>query len=103
MNRHLNDPVAVARRKWGHGQGRIAGDSPGLVTVEGSPAQCQVRLIDRKSGVLRASTWSASDGTYEFVYLDLGRLYTVYAIDPAHQHNAAIEDLITPVQMTEFP
>lgn len=49
---------------------RIGGDSPdGLVLVGAAPAAREVRLFDRETGVLVATTTSASDGTYSFAGL----------------------------------
>jgi hypothetical protein len=49
---------------------RIGGDAPdGLVLVGTAPAAREVRLFDRETSVLVATTTSASDGTYAFTGL----------------------------------
>lgn len=93
---------ALRRRDRIGGRGRIAGVSPGLVTVEGLPAARDVTLVLRSDQRVVARTVSAPDGTYEFSYLDQAQLFAVYAWDRTGEHNAAIADRITPALMPEF-
>ena len=75
------------------GPGYVAG----TVTVEGVPASRPVRLYDRASGELVAQTRSASDGSYRFDLVAVGREYLVLAHDDANIHNAAPADRIEAV------
>lgn len=79
------------------GTGYIAGESPGLVSVAGSPAARRVFLLERNGMQVTRSTISAADGTYRFSHIDAGRRYCVVAIDHQLQFNAVIRDNIAPV------
>ncbi|MDT0496533.1 hypothetical protein RM530_04025 [Algiphilus sp. W345] len=81
-----------------NGAGRIAGEAPGIVTIDGAPAAAMVRVHDRASGQVVAATQSSADGTYELTGLNSSRQYYVVALDLAAEHNAAIADGITPVE-----
>ncbi len=78
------------------GNGYIAGTSPGLLTVNGSPAGREILLLDRLSHVLIASTFSHADGTYLFSNLDPTRKYDVIARDYAGVYNDVIRANVTP-------
>jgi hypothetical protein len=96
-------PGSQVRRRDGiHGKGRIAGVSPGLVTVDGTPAARDVTLILRSEQRVVARTVSAGDGSYEFGHLDEAQTFVVFAWDRHNEHNAAIADNITPALMPEY-
>lgn len=78
------------------GQGIIAGEGPGIVTVNGSPAVRPIRIYDRETGEIVARTQSAADGTYSVPGLSTARRYMVVVIDSAEVHNAAVQDMVTP-------
>lgn len=64
------------------GDGYIAGESPdGLVKVDGTPAAREVRIHERVSGRLVATTMSASNGTYAIYRLDRQVEFDVIARD----------------------
>ena len=91
-------PNDLARTISFAGSARIAGDPPGIVTIDGAPAAARVRVYDRTSGALVTETISAADGTYEIPGISASRQYYVVALDLAAEHNAAIADGITPVE-----
>jgi len=74
-------------------QGYIAG----TVRIEGAPARCRVRCIERQTGRLVAETWSSDQGQYRFDYLEIHRRYQVVAMDYQLQYNAVIADNVGPV------
>ena len=80
------------------GNGFIAGEAPGVVTVAGSPARRKVALMDKASLIMTAMQVSASDGTYRFIWIDETRRYVVMAFDHQLQFNAVIRDNITPAE-----
>lgn len=102
MSRYRMPDDLVAQRYRIHGKGRIAGVSPGLVTVDGQPAARDITLVLREEQRIVARTISKSDGSYEFKYLDQAQLFLLYAWDRHNAHNAAIADFITPALMPEF-
>ncbi|HSH26743.1 MAG TPA: hypothetical protein VK972_03080 [Wenzhouxiangella sp.] len=79
------------------GKGRIAGESPGLVTVGGAPSQRKVLCMDSASHSVVSISHSAPDGTYRFSNLDPSRRYYLVAFDHTETYNAVIRDNITPV------
>jgi len=79
------------------GHGYIAGTTPGLLTVNGSPAAREIFLIDRVTWTVMQRTTSAPDGTYRFSNLDATRIYDVIARDFAGVYNDVIRARITPM------
>jgi hypothetical protein len=73
------------------GSGVIAG----TVTVEGTPAARQVRLFDKKTGLLIDETLSQANGAYQFDRLELAREYFVVSHDYTRVFNAVIQDMVT--------
>jgi hypothetical protein len=71
----------------------------GVVTENGQPISCMLRLYDYVSGALVAVTHSAPDGSYRFGNLDMTRIYTLVAYDPNKNYNSIIRDLIKPERM----
>lgn len=94
--------AAYSRTIWYQGKGYIAGVSPGLITVDGTPAARDYTLLDRRTQQIVALGVSAADGTFAIRNLAMNRQYTIFAWDRFNQHNAVIADLITPVLMPEF-
>lgn len=90
--------IFVPRRTNWFGPGIIAGQAPGLVTIDGEPAACEVRLVYRFSGKTVERKASQADGTYLFSGLTLiPEAWQLIAIDPGRTHNAVIADLLTAV------
>jgi len=79
------------------GDGIIAGNSPGLVTVAGAPAARAVHLRDAQTHRLVARTFSGTDGTYRFDDLNPDRRYYLVAFDDSRRFNAVVRDGIQPV------
>ena len=86
---------SVLRAFFGVGTGGT-GRIYGTVTVDGSVASRKVRLHDLLTGILVAEMWSATDGTYEFDYLDSTRQYYVIAHESVTTDNSAIMDRVIP-------
>ena len=80
------------------GNGFIAGESPGIVTVASAPAQRKVVLMEKSSLIVAATQVSAANGTYRFSRIDENRRYVVMAFDHQLQFNAVIRDNITPAE-----
>lgn len=104
-------PVVKGQRPWlvrgadsfSSGRGRIAGVAPGLVTIDGAPGRAVVTAINRHAPRVIRRTISNVDGTYSLDALEIiEQGYTVVAHDLSGIHNAAVSDLITPVEM-EMP
>lgn len=103
MSRYLMAAGGPSRRSaLYHGKGRIAGVSPGLLTVDGTPAARDIVVLRRDQMTVVARIKSRTDGTYELGYLDQALMFTVFGWDNLNQHNAAIVDIVTPALMPEF-
>lgn len=80
-------------KEQGGGTGFIAGQFPGVVTVDGAPArryiECRRRSNNRR---VVASQWSNTDGTYKFDELNIGEEFDLIARD----HNRVYRDIIVP-------
>lgn len=65
------------------GNGYIAGEDIGIVTVEDKPAQRHIWLFLRENNQLRliADTWSDENGHYLFPYLNPNYRYLIMAAD----------------------
>lgn len=81
---------------WFSGPGYIAGMVPGIVSVNGSPAQRQIEIRERESRVVLATTISGTDGTYRFDNLDITREYDLIARDHEGIYNDVIASRVTP-------
>lgn len=73
-----------------------AGTVQGTVTIENIPGARQVRLFDKRSGLLIAETWSTPTGHYEFNNVATDREYFVVAHDHLRVYNAVVQDMLTP-------
>lgn len=84
--------MQAAIRPLAFGPGRLSGTLK-VLTV---PSSREVRLHDRNSGQLLRTTLSATDGTYAFNNLQLGRKYLVIGLDDAGQavmRNPGVADM----------
>lgn len=73
-----------------------AGTIQGTVTIENIPGARQVRLFDKRTGLLVAETWSSPTGQYQFSHIDASREYFVVAHDHLRVYNAVVQDMLTP-------
>lgn len=81
------------------GDGFLAGEDPGIVTVAGAPASRRVFIFDRLSNQAVAVVPSDENGEWRVEYLNPARRYYVIVFDPELQFNAVIRDNITPAPM----
>lgn len=89
-------PAARAADFWG--LGRVEGK----VTVEGAQAARRVRLLDTRTGLLVAETWSGRDGAYRFEFVDPERDYVLLAHDHLGQFNAVVADAVH-AELASYP
>lgn len=82
-----------------NGAGYFAGESPGLVTVAGSPASRKIEVYDSLTGLLAGVTVSAADGTWSVNNVNPARRYRIIAYDHTGKFNAVIRDNVTPAPM----
>jgi hypothetical protein len=68
----------------------------GTVTIENIPGSRQVRLFDRKTGLIYGETWSSETGFYEFRGVDQEREYFIVAHDHFRVYNAVVSDMLNP-------
>lgn len=73
-----------------------AGTIQGTVTIENIPGARQVRLFDKRTGLVIGETWSSATGHYEFNNIDPTREYFVVAYDHLRVYNAVVQDMLTP-------
>lgn len=78
------------------GPGFIAGQVPGIVTVDGNGASREIELRERASRKIVATTVSAPDGTYHFPGLALEYTYDLIAKDHTGVYNDVIASNVTP-------
>jgi hypothetical protein len=98
MSEYLAGQGRIKRRAIG-GDGRIAGISPGITTIDGVPAPCDVVLMLRSEKRVIGRALSKPQGTYSFDHLDESREFTVLGLDINRVHNAVAADRITPAPM----
>lgn len=72
------------------------GTIQGTTTIENIPGSRQVRLYDKRSGLLVAETWSSPTGHYEFNNIDSSKEYFVVAHDHLRVYNGVISDMLKP-------
>ena len=85
-----------AHWKYG-GNGFIAGEGEGIVTVGGEPASRRIYLFARPTMELVDAQWSRDDGTYRFARLNTETQYMMIAADHKKQYEPVGYDYITPV------
>jgi hypothetical protein len=73
-----------------------SGTIQGTTTIENIPGARQVRLYDKRSGLLVAETWSSPVGRYEFNNIDPSKEYFVVAHDHLRVYNGVISDMLNP-------
>ena len=73
-----------------------SGTIQGVVTIENIPGARQVRLFDKRSGLVVAETWSSPTGHYEFNNVAADREYFVVAHDHLRVYNAVVQDMLAP-------
>lgn len=74
------------------GSGRVAG----TVSIENVPGARQVRLFNKRSGLLVSEVWSSPTGQYEFNGVDADQEYFVVAHDHLRVYNAVVQDMLAP-------
>ena len=89
-------PLLSAHWKYG-GDGFIAGEGEGIVTVGGEPASRRIYLFARPTMELVDAQWSRDDGTYRFARLNTETQYMMIAADHKKQYEPVGYDYITPV------
>ncbi len=96
-----HDLLKAANPRGGvqYGQSIGPGFISGVLTVKGVPSPRRVRVLSRTTGRLVAQNFSAEDGSYRIDYLSMDDTYTVIGLDNLNEHNACVQDAITPVLM----
>lgn len=79
---------------WGNGH--IAGQGAGLLTVNGAVARRRIIVIETKTNLIVRQVWSNNDGTYLINNLDETKQYHVIAVDDAKQYEPVGWSFITP-------
>ena len=74
------------------GSGRVAG----TVTIENVPGARQVRLFNKRSGLLVSEVWSSPTGQYAFDGVDADQEYFVVTHDHLRVYNAVVQDMLAP-------
>ena len=96
----LRRPLKLsAHWKYG-GDGFIAGEGEGIVTVGGVPAPRRILLLERERLKVIDDQWSAADGTYLFAELNTGQDFIVLALDHKRQYEPVAYDYVRPVEDT---
>lgn len=91
-----NHKVATVLRAWKNIYQGGTGTIQGTVTIENIPGARQVRLFDKRTGLVIGETWSTVTGHYEFNNIDPTREYFVVAHDHLRVYNAVVQDMLTP-------
>lgn len=78
------------------GMGYIAGESPGLVTVNGAPGAREVEVRHRATRKIVASTFASSAGEYRIDGLDPDEKFDVIARDYSGTYNDVIVSRVSP-------
>lgn len=102
---HVSNPLALLPgqhpktsglfvRGWKNIYQGGAGTIQGTVTIENIPGARQVRLFDKRSGLVVAETWSSPTGHYEFNNVAADREYFVVAHDHLRVYNAVVQDML---------
>lgn len=81
-----------------NGNGFIAGQDPGIVTVGGVPGRRRIDLYDKQTGRRVQSTVSDNNGGYRFENLNPDRRFFIIAFDHELRFNAVIRDNIRPAE-----
>jgi hypothetical protein len=78
------------------GGGYIAGESPGLVTVNSVPAERELEVRHRRSRMIMRTKSSNSDGTYRIEGLDPNEEFDVIGRDYSGTYNDVIVSRVKP-------
>ena len=78
------------------GAGYIAGETPGLVTVNSAPSAREIEVRHRLSRIVVASMYSAADGTYRFDGLDPNEEFDIIGRDYTRTYNDVIVSRVKP-------
>jgi hypothetical protein len=95
MSASLLFRMPITTRKFS-GPGYIAGESPGLVTVNTAAASREIECRDRRTRIVVATTFSASDGTYRFDGLDPNEEFDLIGRDWSGTYNDVIVSRVKP-------
>lgn len=79
-----------------NGPGYIAGEAPGLVTVDSAPAARHVFALDRLSKRVAGAAFSLPDGTFRIDFLNPDREFDVIARDYTGTYNDVIVSRVKP-------
>lgn len=100
VKRKIAEAIKLKDVQWG-GNGVINGTVKEKSTPTNIPLRRRVRLIDQRSGITVAETWSdATTGAYSFANIDRSRVYTVISYDHTTLYRAVAADNLTPDLMT---
>jgi hypothetical protein len=91
-----NHKAATVLRAWKNIYQGGSGTIQGTVTIENIPGARQVRLFDKRTGLVIGETWSTVTGHYEFNNINPTREYFVVAHDHLRVYNAVVQDMLTP-------
>lgn len=89
-------PRLISVRNLFTGQGYIAGETPGLLTVNGVAASREIEVRHRLTRIVVAVGWSAADGTYRFDGLDPNEEFDVIARDYTRTYKDVVEPAVKP-------
>ena len=81
------------------GHGVIAGTVKEKATPLNQPLVRRVQLISAQTNLLVRETWSNSDGSYRFEWIDTSQRYTVLSFDHERHYRAVIADDLSPAEM----
>lgn len=76
--------------------GYIAGESPGILTINGQPAVRFVYAFDADTLRIESLTSSQPDGTYRLRNLEPNKKYLVIARDSEGKYEPVAYDYVTP-------
>lgn len=79
-----------------NGPGYIAGESPGIVTVNSAPSRRLLYVMHRATKIIAGATVSAADGTYRIESLDPNQEFDVVGRDWADVYNDVIVSRVKP-------
>nr|DAU56811.1 MAG TPA: hypothetical protein [Caudoviricetes sp.] len=96
----LSDGLVFADPVYG-GRGYIAGETEGIVTVGGQPAERKILLFERRNFKVIRTQWSKADGSYRFDYLNPNKEFLMVALDHKKQYEPVSYDFIKPYVDTD--
>lgn len=93
---HVVALPARARSLLFAGNGYIAGETPGLLTVNSVPAAREIEVRHRATRRVVTTVFSATDGTYRIDGLDPNEEFDVIARDYTGTYNDVIVSRVKP-------